>query len=73
MTRRTKEWWNSLGEDKGFVWYFERNVNKGTGSSYLPDDCSECGVCGYPTLGYGPCGFCLDRYLEAIDAATDAR
>ncbi len=66
MPRRTKEWWDALGNEKGFVWYFERHADKGVGSDYLPDDCTECGSCGLPTLGYGPCRYCLDRYLDAV-------
>lgn len=31
-------------------------------SAYLPDDCYECGACGYPTLGYGWCQFCLNEF-----------
>jgi len=31
-------------------------------SAYLPDDCSECGACGYPTLGYGWCQSCNNEY-----------
>jgi hypothetical protein len=29
---------------------------------YLPDDCSECGVCGQPTLGFGLCPYCREAF-----------
>ena len=34
------------------------------GSNYLPDDCTECGACSRPTLGYGWCDYCYARYKE---------
>ncbi len=37
----------------------------GSRSGYLPDDCSECGVCGCPTRG----GWC-DRCYEDWDNLT---
>ena len=33
-------------------------------SPYLPDDCSECGSCGNPHLGYGLCRECNRRLIE---------
>lgn len=29
---------------------------------YLPDDCSECGVCGEPILGTGWCQYHYKRF-----------
>jgi len=29
---------------------------------YMPDDCSECGACGYPILGSGWCNNCSNEF-----------
>jgi hypothetical protein len=31
-------------------------------SAFLPDDCSECGACGEPTLGSGWCDGCYAEW-----------
>ena len=36
-------------------------------SDYLPEDCAECGGCGYPTLGSGRCDRCHDDW-DRLDA-----
>jgi len=65
--RRTKEWWARLNpHERAYLVYFERYQGKGGRSAYLPDDCSECGVCGCPTLGSSPCEDCSDRYDKLI-------
>ena len=48
--------------------YMVMQMSHGGGgrSAYLPDDCSECGMCGNPILGYGWCDACLDEFI-ALD------
>jgi len=73
MMRRTKEWWARLTpEDRSIIVYFERHQNEGGRSDYLPDDCSDCGVCGNPCLGIGPCQSCSNEYMKAINKAEAA-
>lgn len=69
--RRTRGWWARLEEhERAYIVYFERNQGKGSGyGGYLPDDCSECSICGGAMLGSGECMPCVDRYLEAIKKA----
>lgn len=69
--KRTKKWWAELSqEDRTWLVHYERNKHKGGRSDMLPDDCAECGVCGYPCLGWGPCRGCNDRYDRILDAST---
>jgi hypothetical protein len=67
--KRTKEWWSKFSsEDKWFIWHFEREQNNyGHMGGYLPDDCSECVVCGDPMFSSGVCTHCLNRYTKLID------
>jgi len=39
-------------------------------SDYLPDDCSECGGCGNPTLGSGWCEECHKEFDFLIRKAA---
>lgn len=39
-------------------------------SDYLPDDCSECGACGAPTLGSGWCARCHSDYARIVEKAA---
>jgi len=65
--RRNKEWWTRLTpEERSELVLMERYQYKGGRSSYLPDDCSECGICGEPTLGSSPCRWCCNRMDELI-------
>ena len=69
--RRDREWWNNLTrEERSELVYIERNINRGGRSAYLPDDCSECGICGSPTLGWGPCMNCLNEYDKLLKKAN---
>ena len=69
--RRTKEWWARLfAPERSCVVYFERHQNSGGYSSYYPDDCTECGICGCPTLGSGPCSLCSKQYDALIRKAN---
>ena len=71
--RRTKAWWASLDEgERIFLVNAERDADKGGQCAYLPGDCSECGVCGQPCLGYGPCKSCLDEMIRIVDKADEA-
>ena len=71
--RRTKEWWAALTkEERSWLVYAELN-DKSSRSGYLPDDCSECGVCGQPQLGGGGmCRYCLDRLIGILPKADEA-
>ena len=68
--KRNKEWWNRLSkEERSYLVYLERSQGS-TRSDYLPDDCSECGACGNPTLGHGWCHNCCEDYKELIEKAN---
>ena len=68
--KRTKEWWDRLEPwERSNLVYFERYADRGGPSAYYPDDCSECGVCGLPCFGYGPCKSCLDEAIRIIKKA----
>jgi len=73
--RRTKEWWARLTKsERSELVMLERLEARGGGggSSYLPDDCSECSNCSTPHLGYGLCPRCFNR-LENLIAKADER
>ena len=59
----TKEVWAKLKEqERSWLAYYHKHCNDWlgiVGSCYLPDDCSECSVCGEPQLGSGVCMACL--------------
>lgn len=42
----------------------------GSRSSYLPEDCGECGVCGDACLGAGWCRRCHERYEFLMNKLT---
>ena len=66
MTRRTKEWWAQFApEARSYIVFFERYADSGGRSAYLPDDCSECGVCGTPTRR-SPCSNCYNVYDKIL-------
>lgn len=71
--RRTKEWWRRLDKwERAELVALERadsRVGSG-GSAYLPDDCSECGHCSTPHLGYGLCPLCSSRLEQLIQKAN---
>lgn len=39
--------------------------------SYKPGD-AECGVCGQPILGSGPCGSCIGEMMRIVSKADNA-
>ena len=60
-------WASKTPEQRSFIVQYERgkNINYGYGGGgYLPEDCVECGVCGYPSLS-SPCYMCVEKYLKA--------
>lgn len=74
--KRTKEWWANL-EKWERVWLVgaEYNRHRGGGygaGGYLPDDCSECSICGEPQLGSGACIACLEKMDRIINKADNA-
>jgi len=71
--RRTKQWWKKFSKaERSYIVYFEKQKNKFHsygGGGYLPDDSSECPVCGNPMLGSGTCKYCYDKYDSIIKKA----
>ena len=71
---RDKAWWAQRTiQERWIIWNYERTANKSSRSAYLPEDCSECGACGLPCLGYGPCGRCINKYESALAARREGR
>lgn len=71
--KRTKTWWARLTpEERSELVYLERADKYGGRSSFLPDDCSECGGCSMPHLGSGLCSLCSKRLEELIRKADEA-
>ena len=71
--KRNKQWWSKLTkEERSQLTYLERGANLGgSGGGYLPDDCSDCGACGNPMIGYGGlCSMCQSQ-LDAIINKAD--
>lgn len=62
--RRNKAWWSKYTrEERWKICNFERNHHKHTHfGGYLPDDCTECAVCGNACFGGSPCTHCLNEY-----------
>ena len=57
--------WTNLSQEERHRYMQLQMSPKSYGrSDYLPDDCSVCGACGCPTLGYGWCQFCLNEYHQ---------
>ena len=76
MPRRKKQWWAALDEwERDWLVRAERDQKKfssyGAGG-YLPDDCSECTVCGEPQLGSGMCRYCGNLMTTIIAKADEA-
>ena len=68
--KRTKQWWSRLTKGERIeLMSLEQDQYHGGGSAYIPDDCSECGHCSTPHLGYGLCPICNNRLGELIDKA----
>jgi len=71
--RRTRTWWARLTPDeRSWLVYFERSKHFSAGCSpYLPDDCGECGMCSSPSVGGGPCRYCLAECLRIVRKADE--
>ena len=70
--RRTREWWAQLNQwERSELVALERADKYGGRSAYLPDDCSECGNCSTPHLGYGLCPLCSRRLEWLIQKAGE--
>jgi hypothetical protein len=69
IMKRTKSWGDKFTpQDRSFIIRFERgsNIHYGYGGGgYLPDDTTECGVCGSPCLS-SPCSYCYDQYNRIL-------
>ena len=55
-------WDNLTKDERAEYMMLQMSPHYGGRSNYLPDDCSECGACGYPVLGAGWCKNCRDRH-----------
>lgn len=59
--------WNKLTkEEKARYMQMQMTPRYGCRSDLLPDDCSECPVCGYPVFGIGWCTHC-DKEFDKLD------
>ena len=71
--RRTKEWWGALTRGERIWLVYAERHNRSYRSPYIPDDCTECGVCGTPQAGGGGmCMYCLKKRQAIIDIANYA-
>ena len=48
--------------ERGDLMRLQMSESYGSRSNYLPEDCSQCGACGEPTLGSGWCRECYARF-----------
>ena len=65
--------WNNLTkEDRAEYMRLQMSPAYGEGSSYYPEDVSDCGACGQPTMGSGWCLRCLKRYNELFGRLATA-
>jgi len=74
MPRRTKEWWASLTKDeRSWLSFAERGLKQSQHhSAYLPEDCSECKICGEPvTSCTDTCKHCGNEYERIIEKADN--
>jgi len=68
--KRIKEWWSNLKKwERNYVVYYEKMQNQCFRSSYYPDDCYMCSMCGAPTLS-NICTECDKEYEKIIDKAN---
>lgn len=69
--KRTKEWWAGLEKwERQWLVSAEYSEKRGGGygaGGYLPDDCSECSICGEP----GACSHCLEEMERIISKADE--
>ncbi len=58
----TKEGWGRLNpSERTWLVFYNKHCNEyNCAGGYLPDDSSECVICGDPMLGSGVCGNCLN-------------
>lgn len=68
--RRTKEWWARLTkQERSALWWLEHDEKYSGHSAMIPDDCTECGSCGTPSVGSGLCPSCNNRLIELLNKA----
>ena len=60
-------WGNLSTEERAEYMQLQMAPAYGGRRDYLPEDCSECTACGYPTLGSGMCGSCYARWRQLRD------
>ena len=71
--RRTKEWWGALTRGERIWLVYAERHNHSYHSPYIPDDCTECGVCGMPQAGGGGmCTHCSAKQAKIIALADYA-
>ena len=70
--KRSKAWWARLKpHERSCVVYYERHAHDYYGyggGGYLPDDCTECSICGTPCR-WSPCEGCDAEYDHIIRKA----
>ena len=62
----SKEQWSKLNKEERswLVSYYHHENDNSKYGGYLPDDSSECPVCGQPVIGGGVCTNCLDHAIK---------
>jgi len=67
--KRNKEWWSIFTREERYkIWNFEHFQNVYYGNDgYMPDDCSECAVCGDPCFGGSSCTSCINEYQAILE------
>ena len=75
LTMRDKQFWANLTRDERSELMMLQTSPSSTGyggGGYLPDDCSECGVCGDAIFGSGWCDFHYKRFSELMKKGEGA-
>jgi len=57
-------WDNLTKEERAEYMRLQMSPSYGANSSYYPEDVSDCGACGQPTMRASWCKRCLNRYNE---------
>jgi len=60
-------WENLTSIERAEYMYLQMSPSTGGNSGYLPEGCSECGVCGTPVSGGGWCHDCYTRWRVLRD------
>ena len=58
---------NLTKDERAEYMQLQMSPSYGAGSSYYPEDVSDCGACGQPVMGAGGCLHCMKRHSELYD------